>query len=234
MQELIITTEKIARKLSHFANHKKPGIDKVSNFWLKQLTALHQHYKNCFNRLLKEKEAPPSWLLEGDTSLIPKNNETQLPNKYRPICCLSTTYKLFTGLIAENIYEHLSSGNYLEKEQTGCEKSCLGTKDQLLLNETLLKDCKKRQRNLSVAWIDYQKAFDSVPHSWILQCLELYKVHPTITQALATQMQMWQTNITLSHTKGENHHPQGQNKKRNLPRRQPIPPSLLYGNRPSQ
>lgn len=95
MQELIITTEKITRKLANFANHKKPGIDKVCNFWLKQLTALHHHYKSCFNRLLKAEEAPPPWLLEGDTSLIPKNNETRLPNKYRPICCLSTTQALY-------------------------------------------------------------------------------------------------------------------------------------------
>jgi hypothetical protein len=26
---------------------------------------------------------------------------------------------------------------------------------------------KKRRKNLNMAWIDYQKAFDSVPHSWI-------------------------------------------------------------------
>ena len=202
MPETIITTEKVAMRLKHFANHKKPGIDKVSNFWLKQLTALHQHYSNCFNRLLKGNETAPSWLMEGDTSLIPKTTETQLPKKYRPICCLTTTYKLFTGLIADSIYDHLSSGNYLEKEQTGCRRSCFGTKDQLLLNKTILEDCRKRQRNLSMAWIDYQKAFDSVPHSWLIQCLELYKVHPTITRTLASQIPMWQTNISLRHTKG--------------------------------
>ena len=31
---------------------------------------------------------------------------------------------------------------------------------------------KENQKNLSVAWIDYAKAYDSVPHSWILHCLE--------------------------------------------------------------
>ena len=49
------TPEKISMKLKHFANHQKLGVDKVSNFWLKQLTVLHWHYSNCFNRLLKEK-----------------------------------------------------------------------------------------------------------------------------------------------------------------------------------
>ena len=27
-----------------------------------------------------------------------------------------------------------------------------------------------------MAWIDYHKAFDSVPHSWILKVLDLFKI----------------------------------------------------------
>lgn len=53
----------------------------------------------------------------------------------------------------------------MEKEQKGCVKNKLGTKDQLLINKTILEDCKKRQRNLSMAWIEYKTAFDSVPHT---------------------------------------------------------------------
>ena len=137
MPEPEITPGKISKKLAHFSNHKKPGIDNVPNFWLKQLTPLHRHYSNFFTRLLRGEEATPSWLTRGDTSLIPKTKETQLPNKYRPICCLTTTYKLFTGLVADSMYDHLTSENYLEKEQAGCRRKCLGTKDQLLINMTI-------------------------------------------------------------------------------------------------
>ena len=167
------------------------------------MTALHHHYSDCFARILSGEEATPSWLLRGDTSLIPKSNETQQPKKYRPICCLNTTYKLFTGLVADSIYEHLSSGTYLEKEQAGCRRKCFGTKDQLLINKTIIEDCRKRQRNLSMAWIDYQKAFDSVPHSWLLRCLELYNIHPVVKATMAAHIQLWQTTITLSHSKGK-------------------------------
>jgi hypothetical protein len=31
---------------------------------------------------------------------------------------------------------------------------------------TIYDDCRKRRRNLNTAWINYEKAFDSVPHSW--------------------------------------------------------------------
>ena len=32
----------------------------------------------------------------------------------------------------------------------------------------------RQNRSLSVAWIDYKKAFDSVPHNWIIECLHLF------------------------------------------------------------
>ena len=79
----------------------------------------------------------------------------------------------------------------------------MGTKDQLLINKTILEDSKRRQRNLSMAWIDYKKAFDSVPHTWILRCLELYKINDTLIQFLSNQMTTWKTNINLTHNSGE-------------------------------
>ena len=54
-----------------------------------------------------------------------------------------------------------------------------------------------------MAWIDYQKAFDSVPHSWINRCLELYKIEDGLRTFLRDQMTRWQTSITLSHSNGD-------------------------------
>ena len=53
-----------------------------------------------------------------------------------------------------------------------------------------------------MAWIDYSKAFDSVPHSWIIKCLRLYKVDERIIEMMGDQMDRWKTNLTLNHTKG--------------------------------
>ena len=35
----------------------------------------------------------------------------------------------------------------------------------------------RRNKNLSIAWIDYQKAFDSVPHSWVEKSIALIGVN---------------------------------------------------------
>ena len=40
----------------------------------------------------------------------------------------------------------------------------------------ILENCKKRKQNMSFAWIDYKRAFDSVPREWILRSLELSNI----------------------------------------------------------
>ena len=62
-----------------------------------------------------------------------------------------------------------------------------GTKDQLLIDKMIGIDCKTRRTNLAVSWIDFQKAYDSVPHSWILETLKLYKINPQIVAFLQNQ-----------------------------------------------
>ena len=41
---------------------------------------------------------------------------------------------------------------------------------------------KNKKGVLSQAWIDYKKAFDSVPHSWILEFMKMYGIHPRIVE----------------------------------------------------
>ena len=56
-------------------------------------------------------------------------------------------------------------------EQKGCRQGSFGAKDQLLINKLFTEDCKTRHKSLSMAWVDYQKAYDSVRHSWLLQLM---------------------------------------------------------------
>jgi hypothetical protein len=66
----------------------------------------------------------------------------------------------------------------------------------------ILENCHGRKRNLSTAWIDYRKAFDSVPHSWIIQALEIYRVSPVISEFLEHNMALWNTTLMLNHSGG--------------------------------
>jgi hypothetical protein len=69
--------------------------------------------------------------------------------------------------------KYVDGNNLIPKEQKGCRSGTKGCKDQLLLSKAILQECKCRKKILSMAWFDYQKAFDSVPHGWIIKSLEL-------------------------------------------------------------
>ena len=52
----------------------------------------------------------------------------------------------------------------------------------------ILREVKKRKKNLSMAWIDYKKAYDMVPHSWILECLEALGIDEGIRKLIENSM----------------------------------------------
>ena len=60
-------------------------------------------------------------------------------------------------------------------EQKGCRRKSSGTNDQLLIDKTVLADCKRKHKNLAMAWVDYNKAYDMVPHSWIIESLKWHR-----------------------------------------------------------
>ena len=71
-----------------------------------------------------------------------------------------------------------------------------------MIDMAILDNCKKRKKNLPTAWIDYKKACDSIPHSWILKCLQMYKIHPVLITSIEETMSQWKTNMTLIHKEG--------------------------------
>ena len=197
-----LTVDELKANIARASNWKCPGPDKLPNFWIKQFTSLHEKMAKTFTEILKDPETAPDWLTAGNTILLPKKDETWIPKNYRPIACLPTTFKILTSIITDRLYKHLEDQGIMAKEQRGGKKDCYGCKDQLMINNAILENCRKKQKNLSTAWIDYKKAFDSVPHSWIIKCMEMYKVHPMLTTFIKTTMNDWKTNMTLVHEKG--------------------------------
>ena len=109
-----------------------------------------------------------AWMTHGRTVLCQKNpRKGNAVENYRSITCVPLMWKLLTGVIAEEMYDYFEQEKLLPKKHKRCRRGSHGKKNQLLIYKTGLKDHKKRHTNLSMAWIDYKKAFDFVPHSWI-------------------------------------------------------------------
>lgn len=195
-----ITEADIKLVLNTSANWKAPGIDGIPNFWLKRLTAIHSQLARAFNEMISSNEEIPNWLTKGKTHLIPKNENTEKAKNYRPITCLNNIYKTLTKVIAEKLYKHLQGNQLFPQEQKGCSKNNYGCKDHLLTSKLIDKDCKENRKNLALAWIDYVKAFDSIPHSWIIEALNIYRTSDQILSFLYRVMKTWKTDLNLTTT----------------------------------
>lgn len=104
-----------------------------------------------------------------------------VPSNYRPVTCLATT-----GIIATKISGHIDQ--YMSTAQKSIGRSYKGAKRQLLADRTVTR--KTRKTNLCTTWIDYKKAYDSLPHTWITECLEMYNINRTLRALIANSMSL--------------------------------------------
>ena len=102
-------------------------------------------------------------------------------------------WKLITGIVADGIYNHLEENDLLPEEQKGCRRNSRSTKDQLLSDKAVMKNSRKRKVGLSTVWIDYWKAYNMVPHSWIKKSMEMSGVADNISLFLSKSMESLQT-----------------------------------------
>ena len=47
-----------------------------------------------------------------------------------------------------------------------------------------------------MAWIDYKKAYDFVPHSWIKECMEIFGIAKNVRDFLVDSMDKWKLSLT--------------------------------------
>ena len=67
--------------LNKTSNWKSAGIDRVPNFWLKNLERLHGSLTTAYNDIVRNPEKSPEWLTQGLTYLLPKKQWNKEPEE---------------------------------------------------------------------------------------------------------------------------------------------------------
>ena len=184
--DIVIDFAMVTAQAKKIPNWKAPGPDGVQEYWIKKLTSLHDRIAEQMNEMVNSRVPIPAWMTTGRTVLCQKDPQKgNVVDNYRPISCLPLMWKLMTGVIADSVYKMLEKSDILPTEQKGCRKKSKGTKDQLLIDKMILTDCKKRQKNLAMAWVDYKKA-----------CLKMAQVPQNVTSFLQRSMRNWKTELT--------------------------------------
>ena len=196
-EDIVITAGMVTARSKKIPNWKAPGPDGVQGYWIKKLTALHERMADYMNDLINNRVTIPVWMTTGRTVLCQKDQERgSAVDNYRPMSCLPLAWKLMTGIIADSMYEFFVENDVLPVEQKGCRRNSRGTKDQLLIDKMVLADCKRKHKNLAMAWVDYKKAYDMVSHSWIIESLKMAQVAENIITFLRKSMVNLKTELT--------------------------------------
>ena len=198
-ENISITAKQVTKQCQKMPNWKAPGPDRVQGFWLKKITSCHERIAIQLNSPLNEEATLPLWVTLSKTILCQKDPKkgTKVSN-FRPISFLPLMWKLMTSILADSMYAYLDENSLLPSKQKGCKKKSWGTKDQLLIDQMVLRDCKRRHTNLAMAWVDYRKTYDMVPHSGIVECMEMFCIAEKVKAFLTGSMNNWKAKQTSS------------------------------------
>ena len=78
------------------------------------------------------------------------------------------------------------------------KKKVWGAVEQLLINKSILKEVRLMRCNLVTLCLDYRKAFDSIPHSWLLHVLKPAKLPNYLLLAIKNLTKSWYTKLNLN------------------------------------
>jgi hypothetical protein len=103
----------------------------------------------------------------GIITLIPKGDDANVIQKYRPICLLQVLFKIFTKALT------VRSEAYMKKIIHDCQTAFIRGRfitDGIMLLQEILRDAKCRKQQGVILKIDFEKAYDKVNWDFLLNC----------------------------------------------------------------
>lgn len=125
-----------------------------------------EHLTAIFNESLESGIVPDEWKLANVTPIFKKGIKND-PNNYRPISLTSIIVKILESIIADKIFKHIEENNLIIDSQHGfrSNRSCLTNLLDFFHNMITEYDA---NRAIDIIYLDFQKAFDKVPHKKLL------------------------------------------------------------------
>lgn len=186
-----ISYDEIKLAFSQSKNNKTPGEDDITTEMLKYGGEnLLKCIKNILDKCIYEEKIPKSWENANVILLHKKGDNTKLDN-YRPISLLSHFYKLLTKVITNRISTKLDF--YQPSEQAGF-RAGYSTIDHIQTLRSLIEKSAEYKFSLHLAFVDYEKAFDSIEWSAVTEALHNARVDSRYANLLSNIYQ----NATLS------------------------------------
>ena len=152
-------------------NNKAAGWDTIPNEAFKEAPpVLLVQLRILVNRVKNRAEVPSSWK-RGRIVLVHKKGPTVDINNYRPLTVLVSVSGIYTKLLNLRLTEVVEEHRLLGEIQHGFRKGRSGADCTFVLNSVLWKTTAAKKK-AHLAFIDLQKAYDSVDRAILWRKLE--------------------------------------------------------------
>ena len=175
LSEIQVSREVVLGKLNGLKADKSPGPDSLHPRVLKEVaTEIVDALVIIFQNSLDSGVVPEDWRVANVTPLFKKGGREKAGN-YRPVSLTSVVGKLLESVIKDGIAAHLESGEIIGQSQHGFTKgkSCLTNLIEFFEDVTSRVD---KGEPVDVLYLDFQKAFDKVPHKRLAYKLKAHGI----------------------------------------------------------
>ena len=170
LSSVTCTHDEVFKLLSTHKVNTATGPDGISSIMLRgTATTITPALTTLFNLSLSSSTVPDEWKMSNVTPIF-KSGDASKASNYRPISLLSLISKALERCIHSRVMEFLLQNKLLSDCQFGFRPKS-STQDALL---TITRDWHQQlstSRQVAAVFFDIRKAFDSVPHSQLLQSL---------------------------------------------------------------
>ena len=167
LSDFSINTTDVTRALNNLNINKSPGPDQIYPRVLKETKdCIVPHLLHLFNESISQCSIPSEWKLANLSPIFKKGDRSQ-PGNYRPISLTSVVGKLLETILRDKIVDFLECHNLIINSQHGFRRNRSCLTNLLEFYSKLFTEFDAIQ-SLDIIFLDFQKAFDKIPHDKLL------------------------------------------------------------------